>query len=148
MVGWLDLLWIVIGGVITAVIFVIRESYKVGKNVAEFVTKEEMNMKFKDLDLKYEDKFNDIDNRIEKKFDDINKKLNSMNDILIKQETREYAKNCYEQQLKENEKATLERLCLSINDLCKKQDTLNNMVINHESIIGTFKVNNQSQISN
>ena len=131
----LNIIWLVIGGVISFFIFIIKNSYSAGKTAKSLITKDEVDTKLDLLKSEFDKKFEEIDNKIEKKFDDINTKLNSMNEILIKQDARESEKAKYEKDVKESGKASLERICLMLVEFNKKIDTQQNLIIKHESIL-------------
>jgi hypothetical protein len=137
---WVNLIWVVLGGVISFIFFIIRNSYQAGKISEELITKKEVEKKLDLFRSEFDKKFEEIDNKIEKKFDDINSKLNSMNDILIKQETREIEKNKYEKEIKDNSKTSLERICLMLVEFNKKQDDLFKQVAQHEGALNNRRL--------
>lgn len=132
---WVNLIWVILGGIISFIILIIKNSYTAGKLSEELVTKKEVESKINLLRSEMNLKFSEVDDVIERKIENINIKLNSMNDILVKQEARETEKCKYEKEMKQSDKDSLERVCSMMIELNKKLDNQQSLVIKHESVL-------------
>jgi hypothetical protein len=128
MFEWFNLVYAVIGGLVTMIGFLVKNSYRAGEKTAELATKRELQKKIDDLESSFNKKFCDIDDRVDRKVSDIDKSLNRINETLAKQEAREEERSKYEKIVKESERAALDRISALLTEYNKNQDELIKMV--------------------
>jgi hypothetical protein len=136
--------WVVVGGIITIVIFIIKNSFSAGKEMSNMVTKDEVDTKLNLLKSEFDRKIDEVDTRLEYKFNSIESTLKTISDSLIKQETREIERFKYEKETKEMSKQSIDRICTMIFELNKKQEDLGKVVSTHDGIINNRRQSNNS----
>lgn len=148
-----NFLYTVIGGLIAALIMLIKKAFVAGQLSSEYITKEQTDEKIDELkneltqtfdeklnnnDKVYNQKFNNIDSdlsRMSKKFIDIDLNLSKMNETLVKLDARDCERTKFEMQIKRSEKDSFDRICTLLFELDKKHDALLKTVSEHNGVI-------------